>query len=55
MLNTLSTIEKINIIEWIPYIFLVLVIIILIIYSYIRINYYDIDNLAQQQLALTSK
>jgi hypothetical protein len=34
-----STIEKINIIEWIPYIFLMLFIIILIIYSYIRIKY----------------
>jgi hypothetical protein len=33
------TIEKINIIEWLPYIFLVLVIIIILIFSYIRIKY----------------
>jgi hypothetical protein len=39
MFKTLSIIEKINIIEWIPYIFVVLIIIILIIYSYIRIKY----------------
>jgi hypothetical protein len=39
MFNTLSTIEKINIIEWLPYVFLVLGIIILTIYSYIRIKY----------------
>ena len=39
MINKLYIIEKINIIEWMPYIFLVLCIIILSIYSYIRIKY----------------
>jgi len=34
-----TTIEKINIIEWVPYFFIVLFIIILLIYSYIRIKY----------------
>ena len=34
-----TTIEKINIIEWVPYFFIVLFIIILFIYSYIRIKY----------------
>ena len=33
------TIEKINIIEWLPYIFLVLVIIFVLIFSFIRIKY----------------
>ena len=34
-----TTIEKINIIEWTPYIFIIICIIILFIYSYIRIKY----------------